>query len=502
MLQNLNSNFFDIFSIDKNIKSFNQVDIGSNNFNALRQIRKIINKKIFLLQFETKLEFNNFGLSINLIHKAEKDFKKYFKSFIKQMIETIDGQILNLNNQKQFKWINKGFAKKTIYLKTYGKIDFWIRRYKIKDLNLPYDFYPVLHILNISDDMLLYGQKEEILAEYTQIKSVRKLARRYQMSKDKIHRIIQNTEVKFIPQVITNKATTLFINLDGFWIRNNCKSIHQISEYVQNSEKTKREIHSACLFTLSGKNELTNKFTYWFNEKRTLKENIEELKSMIKIMYPNCHNLIVVGDGAKWIKNTAIELNAKYVMDKFHYMKILVDNFTKLVGGKKESMNIIKKYKSIFYQSINNNESFSKVIKTILNEHKYNYGEIISDEKINKIFNYNYVYFDDFCSSYKNKYISVIEAEQSRCVGNYLRYARSSFGIKTAEKIRMFALSFYNKMKVVINNWTRLDFVYKSCNNNLFDNKWFNINCEVNDLPNRKDISPRGWVTKKYKSNY
>ncbi|MDE6562938.1 MAG: hypothetical protein K2J98_01485 [Malacoplasma sp.] len=191
MLQNLNSNFFDIFSIEKETRAFNQVDIGSNNFNALRQIRKIINKKIFLLQFDTKLELNNFGLSIDLIHRTGKNFKKYFKSFIKQMIESIDDEILNLNNQKDFKLINKGFVKKIIHLKSYGKINFWVRRYKIKDLNLPYDFCSVLHILNISDDILLYGQKEEILAEYTEIKSIRKLAKKYGMSKDKIHRIIQ-----------------------------------------------------------------------------------------------------------------------------------------------------------------------------------------------------------------------------------------------------------------------------------------------------------------------
>ena len=74
------------------------------------------------------------------------------------------------------------------------KIDLWIRRYKIKELQFSYDFYPILYILNISDDMLLYGQQEEILAEYIQIKSIRELAKKYQMSKDKIHQIIQNTK--------------------------------------------------------------------------------------------------------------------------------------------------------------------------------------------------------------------------------------------------------------------------------------------------------------------
>ncbi|MDE6429201.1 MAG: hypothetical protein K2K18_01665 [Malacoplasma sp.] len=66
----------------------------------------------------------------------------------------------------------------------------------------------------------------------------------------------------------------------------------------------------------------------------------------------------------------------------------------------------------------------------------------------------------------------------------------------------MFALSIYNKIKVVISNYKRLDFVYKSNNNNLSSNKYFNINYEVNELPTRKGVSPRGWITRKYKSEY
>lgn len=54
MLQNLNSNFFDIFCIYKDINSFNQIDIGTNNFNSLKEIRKIVSKDIFLLNFNAK----------------------------------------------------------------------------------------------------------------------------------------------------------------------------------------------------------------------------------------------------------------------------------------------------------------------------------------------------------------------------------------------------------------------------------------------------------------
>ena len=61
-------------------------------------------------------------------------------------------------------------------------------------------------------------------------------------------------------------------------------------------------------------------------------------------MYPNNTNLIIVKDGTKWIQKTDIELNTKYAMDKFHYIKIFFDSLVKLVGGKRESMNIIKKY--------------------------------------------------------------------------------------------------------------------------------------------------------------
>lgn len=505
-----NLDFFNIFKSSNKLFKNSSLSFPIALLLQLRKMKSHLNNLAFANGIEefpnaknNRVEvFNNktFEVTEQEIVEEDKRHKTNQSLNVIKKINWVEYQIFNSSLRKEWIWIPNEIIEKTIYIRESKRVKVLMRKYIVIIDGITYTFTPTLLIMNIDENGIFEGTQQRIMQDYLVHHSIRTVAALYDMNKDKINKIIQKMEIIVIPKVLTLDEIIVYINIDGFWIKNNHKS------YEIDRSKRNRELNCVCLHTGRDKSgKLQNRFFFWFDENKSRQQNINELLKLINILYPNHVKKIVVGDGARWIRELANEIGAEYRIDKFHFSQNFNQIFSKIVELNKSDPEV-SYYFGVFRDlTFKENGSFltivKKIIKTFFSDR---FDEPTLKKKLSELhyqFRYCMSHFDTYRKSLKNFTISVIEAYQSHYCSEFLRYKGAGFGLRTANNIRIAIMGIVNNLPIYYKKADSLVINFSNQNNN--SQNCNNIIYEVPSVATSKETSNNGsWVTSKKYSQY
>lgn len=491
----------------------------------LKEVHKRIVNREFIFTKSFNVIIKKTGLDLLELLKIKDELNTTLKEIILEYFKNVNTWILDAlmdikreakskNEICKVNWFSKRIKSSSLFFRETGRIEYESRTFVTYINNEIIEFDPTKIFLNIGSDGLIKGQGELMFLEWIETKSLRKLAKEYEMDHNKLHRAVRksyfelcNTEKIFIDKL------PLFINPDGSWITTNNKSllnIKKIKEMLKENECSnkshrKREIKTICLFMVKydevqKKNVPTNKFIFIFDETKSLEENIKNLENVINKIYPNRTNTVVIGDSANWIRSMAKTLDAEYAIDKFHYVKEIMNSIAKLTITKNQKDNFVREWGYYIYELAKVSKTSKEFIEKILDLLTHITGELMTYEKHKNKFRFVAKHFFEFKSTTENYYISMIEAIQSNTIAEHLRYKRATFGIESVKLITNYMMIKYNvltlkTLKVTELNKILLNYVSLKMNNcNTITSE---VSLEQDNIKN-----PRGCVTSKKHSNY
>lgn len=283
---------------------FSNVELGSNNFNQY-----------------------------NFFEKYDVDLHKAILENLKVKIEERDEMIMNSNWRKNKGYIVKDIQRRTIITK-YGPINYKRRRYVYWDAEknkYKYTYLVDREFQIESLERISLHLKIKILEEIASGSRQKDILRLYEnsgISKMTISNIIRQFdfvnlyELETFPYKKINIKNNLYIWVDDTFVklRNKFKKAVKYrfrlvtfhTGYVNNDNyKNYRKVlenkRAFCIVKSENESINTTKF-------------VQKIYKMANKFYNNVNNakIIIGGDGAKWISETAKELGAEYVLDLFH----------------------------------------------------------------------------------------------------------------------------------------------------------------------------------------
>ncbi|ATZ17803.1 Mbov_0401 family ICE element transposase-like protein [Mesoplasma melaleucae] len=320
---------------------------------------------------------------------------KQFLEEYKKKLEELDLKLLNERDKSKYKLKD---IRPRIIITEYGPIIFFRRRYIIVGKK-GYIYLLDEHLGLKKHSRILPSLKKKVLNYIG-------TGKRYQdiidtlgytnISKTTIGRILNSIDNTSKIFEIENKVNlsigqNLYINMDDGYIKYRInKKVLKLSvrivsfntgvEYKESkSTKTRKRgvLQNKRVFYIIGNK--TNPITW--------KKTIKMINFWANNYYENFANtkLIVGGDGAKWVKKIAREMNAEFHLDRFHGIKYLKDLF---VRGKKKydssnwdlykiAVNLFKNGKADQLIKFLK-ESGLSISKQIMNYFKYNRDGIVS----------------------------------------------------------------------------------------------------------------------------
>ena len=194
------------------------------------------------------------------------------------------------------------------------------------------------------------------------------------------------------------------------------------------------EVKNFCFFTgrvfdnYKKRKKLENRLLYSFGNINK-EEILDNLKKIIK-QYDNVKEIRIIGDGARWIKTLARELDAKFYLDKFHFKKTINDLFKKKFKDKK-----LKAIEFINNIDLKTFELKEKLFELVVNDET---GEIKRTDisRIKYLVNNRSFYL----SSIKDKAIGIIEAIHAHFIAKFFKRQRRGFCAEIIQKI-LFSLN-------------------------------------------------------------
>ncbi|AWX69424.1 Mbov_0401 family ICE element transposase-like protein [[Mycoplasma] anseris] len=248
------------------------------------------------------------------------------KSYIKE-IEKLDEEYRNSDKRKNNGWKIHSYVIRKIKIRQ-GVLNVKLTKYK-KFINGRYktyifnDFYLLHNNFNKQIDANYINQ---ITSEYLNGASYRQLENKYKVSRTTILNYIKNN---------INKVSAPYSNLKKY---NNLKNgdVLYISvddtylKYKQGRNtvrKTKCRVANFWMRNKKGQMINTNHLILFYHSKYLIKTSIyaSEINNVIYHFYKQNLKIIILGDGAKWIKKLANLLGAKNILCRFHlYAKLRV----------------------------------------------------------------------------------------------------------------------------------------------------------------------------------
>lgn len=312
-------------------------------------IKNAFNKNIELTNINNYLDFLNYldGFLLEIVKKSIVD------SF-----ESIDLEYKNSQFRKQL-YYTKGLYPRTI-LTLFGEITFNREYYVPKDhsgngfyyvdklFNLPKrDYYdPMIKALIIEkSSQFSYIQSGSIVGDMIGSKFKSMTESLYaKISRQTVYNVIKHADMDYIDEEdAKTDVETLYIQLDEKWV------------YTQGNNHKMKEIKAAVVYTgikeeYNRRNKLLNRHVITSDKSATdIREKILDYISL-KYNLDSIKNIIVAGDGASWIKGSAISLciqksiKTTFILDRFH-MNQAINHISKDPEIKK----YLRKYLSLFH---------------------------------------------------------------------------------------------------------------------------------------------------------
>lgn len=254
-------------------------------------------------------------------YKIDEIFKTYKEStprLVQNFLESLDNYIFNDKLRKR-RYESKGLYERTIITK-YGEVTFKRRYYIAKDSTGKDGFLLDRYLNLLPYSKLTRDAKEEVIKAVADNHSYRVAGKNaidgVILSKQTVYNCLKDAIIETKPRKNKFKVPVIHISVDGFYIS-------------QRGNKHKIEKKFANIFTgieTSGKkNKLLNSIIVVQNNLNSF------VKAIKKALLDNFDlteqpKIILGGDGASWIKTLAIDLSAKFTIDKFHFIRVIQRN--------------------------------------------------------------------------------------------------------------------------------------------------------------------------------
>lgn len=342
----------------------------------------------------------------NLLEDYQKEFNVENRERIILRWQELDNKLLASKKDKNL--ICKGFAPRTIWTPQFDLIIFRRRHYVHKVtgetkylLDEEIGLKPRHFILPSYRELALFYYR--VFQSYQEIASHVYQGRVTAMS---VHRFIKEQGTDFLMQNYTCvNDGILWINADGLW-----QKLHKSKQMV--------EIKNFAFYTgkelnIRNKWSLTGRVVKHFVDKE-LTEIVPELDKVIGA-FVDVREIRLIGDGAKWIRKAAKEIDAIFYIDKFHFRKALRD----LVGNA-----LYHKALTITGQDANKHIVRQELLKLVADERT---GEITSKQL--KLLGYVMNSYDAYTRSVFDNTSNHIEALQAHYEAKYIKNRRKGFSI-------------------------------------------------------------------------
>lgn len=288
----------------------------------IKSIENSIKREIKLDSINNYIEFLNYldGFLLEIVKKAIID------SF-----ESIDYAFKHSKRRKEL-YYTKGIYSRTI-MTLFGEITFDREYYVPKDSNSDGFFY-VDKLFNLPKrdyyDPMIKALIIEKSAEYSYIQSGKlvgdMIGKNFKslsesmlskISRQTVYNVIKYADMDYLANDDKEGVETIYIQLDEKWV------------YTQRNDHKMKEIKAAVVYTdikkvCKDRNELVNRHVIT-SDKAAADIKMKLLDYIIQTYnVDSLKNIVVSGDGASWIKGTAITMDiqkdtkTQFVLDRFH----------------------------------------------------------------------------------------------------------------------------------------------------------------------------------------
>ena len=288
----------------------------------IKSIENSIKREIKLDSINNYIEFLNYldGFLLEIVKKAIID------SF-----ESIDYAFKHSKRRKEL-YYTKGIYSRTI-MTLFGEITFDREYYVPKDSNSDGFFY-VDKLFNLPKrdyyDPMIKALIIEKSAEYSYIQSGKlvgdMIGKNFKslsesmlskISRQTVYNVIKYADMDYLANDDKEGVETIYIQLDEKWV------------YTQRNDHKMKEIKAAVVYTdikkvCKDRNELVNRH-FITSDKAAADIKMKLLDYIIQTYnVDSLKNIVVSGDGASWIKGTAItmdiqkETKTQFILDRFH----------------------------------------------------------------------------------------------------------------------------------------------------------------------------------------
>lgn len=292
--------------------------------------RKIINKSI-KDTLTKEIELIDVGNYVDFINTLDDFMSNVVRNTIKKSFESIDVEYKHSKRRKEL-YYTKGLYPRTI-MTLFGEITFEREYYVPKDCNTGGFFY-VDDLFNLPKrdyyDPMIKALIIEKSAEYSYIQSGKlvgdMIGKRFKslsdsllskISRQTVYNVIKSADMDYIVVEDKEDVDTIYIQLDEKWV------------YTQKNNHKMKEIKAAVVYTdikkvYKDRNELVDRHVITSDKAAADIKN--KLLDYIIHTYnlDSLKNIVVSGDGASWIKGTAInmdiqkDIKTQFILDRFH----------------------------------------------------------------------------------------------------------------------------------------------------------------------------------------
>lgn len=315
---------------------------------------------------------------MNYATNRKKEYRKILEN-IKNIIEKEDRKFRKSKQRKLNNWIISRYKRRM--LKTiFGIIWVKITMYKYKEngkwKTVMFENEYLKTMKNCNLDKALLNEILQLKGNFT-YKNITKLYPKNTISLASISNIFskfkpKNDYRKFDDQSQKGNVKNVYIEIDDAFFNckiNNKKVNKRVRMIVMHSGKNnKNQVMNKTII-----HEIKDKNNYLDNQKLTLK-----IQKIAREIYGPDLNLIVIGDGAKYMKTLASSLGATFILDKFH----LIKNLFSVIGYNQNNT----RNKAIFhYFQVSNNQTFYSKIKELIENNQWNLAVVELENVIDKL---------------------------------------------------------------------------------------------------------------------
>ncbi|QKX41279.1 Mbov_0401 family ICE element transposase-like protein [Metamycoplasma hominis] len=238
---------------------------------------------------------------------------------IKEKIINEDIEFFNSVARKNQGWRVKDWIYRKLTFE-FGTIRVKIRKY-VRKIDNKYENYNVCLSLfkDIKNKNIGFELRKKVISLYLNGLSYRKIAKNYGISHTEIFKIVKNhfphslKEAKIInfKEIIT-KNENIYIAVDDTYLK--------VRQGQNEINKIKARIINFFALDKNKKPYCKNHLIYFSSPNRNMNLNdlVEKINSVIRNNYSEEANIIITGDGAKWIRTLSKKLSARYILCKFH----------------------------------------------------------------------------------------------------------------------------------------------------------------------------------------